>query len=213
MSVGKRARNRNHRQDTEIEFKADETLEWWMRARAVPTSGAQDILNTTKANVNAKGIDLFSLPILWSLVSKISELRRWSKFLPDKLTGPLKSLSEWVLCDFLRTIPADQCKSNKAVKVVECTASNNCGHSAHFLKYCKDDVVPPVVFSAIQDIGIPGLCRDIVYLLIDDVLHMSEERVHRYFRVWSSSGAVMLVSSTTDRHFDSTGILIEVQLK
>ncbi len=59
-------------------------------------------------------------------------------------------------------------------------------------------------------IGIPEPCADLVYLLIDDLLHTLEERVERYYRVWCSSGAARLVSSTAVRTFNAAGYLLEV---
>ena len=106
--------------------------------------------------------------------------------------------------------------SNYGVKVVECSVLNNRGHSAHFTSDFKDNRVLPseesvMQRSAIHDIGIPEPCTDIVHLLIDDLLHMSEEKVDRYYRVWCSSGEATLVSSTTARSFNAAGCLVEVR--
>ena len=68
-----------------------------------------------------------------------------------------------------------------------------------------------MVLSDIHDIGIPEPCTDILFLLIDDLLHTSEAKVDRYYRVWSSSGAAMLVASTAVRSFNAAGCLIEVR--
>ena len=68
----------------------------------------------------------------------------------------------------------------------------------------------PKMRSAIHDIGIPEHCTDIVALLIDDLLHMSEERVRRCHRLWYRSGAAMLVSSTTIRSFNVEGFPVKV---
>ena len=203
--------------DSDIDFEAKCTAEWRVHARAVPTFGALD--NAAIKAKAANGVDLFSLPILWPSVSKTDTLRRWCESHSTDLTTPLKSLSDCVLRDLSRMIQEDHFSpygSNQGLKVVECAVIRNCGHSAQLKIDFNDDNMSdtqseePAVLSAIHDVGIPESSRDIVYLLIDDLLHMSGEKVERYFRVWSSSGACMLVSSTTARSFNAAGFLLEV---
>jgi hypothetical protein len=199
-----------------LEFDSDteHSAEWRMFVRTAPTFGAH--INATKAQSNANGNDMFSLPFLWSLVSKTDELRRFSQSITTAdHHDPLKSLSKWMLCDLSTMIQFEYfspCKWNHGMEVIECAVSKNC---RQFAIDKKIDAIAcpreePVVRSAIHDIGIPGPCKDIVYLLIDDLLHMSEVSVDKYYRVWRSSGASMLVSSTTSRHFNDAGNLIEV---
>jgi hypothetical protein len=100
--------------------------------------------------------------------------------------------------------------------VQECAVFEKSGHSAHFRLHCKKNQVSKkpsgnsMVLSDIHDIGIPEPCTDIMFLLIDDLLHTSEAKVDRYYRVWSSSGSAMLMSSTTVRSFNAAGYLDEV---
>ncbi len=100
--------------------------------------------------------------------------------------------------------------------VKECAVFEKSGHSAHFKLHLKKDQVSDkpsgnsMVHSAIHDVGIPEPCTDIMFLLIDDLLHTSEAKMDRYYRVWRSSGSAMLMSSTTVRSFNAAGYLVEV---
>ncbi len=134
---------------------------------------------------------------------------------------PLKSLSDWVLRDLSTLVQADRFQTaglDYGVKAVEGDVHANGGYSAQFtiafeegIPTAEPDLLPPIERSAFRDIGFPEHATDIVYLLVDDLLHMSEARVERYHRVWCSSGAAMLVSSTTIRSFDTAGNLAQVR--
>jgi hypothetical protein len=208
-----KASQENLWQGSDLDFEAVYATKWRLHARALPAWQS----NTIKVKANASRMDMFSLPILWSVGSKSDELRRLSE--SADLTAPLKALSERSLRDLPTMTQADHfglSNANYGVKVVECAVLSARGHSAHFASDVKDDRVwpseEPVLrqSSAIHDIGIPEPCTDIVHLLIDDLLHMSEEKVERYYRVWCRSGAATLVSSTTTRSFNAAGCLVEV---
>ena len=166
------------------------------------------------AKVNANATDLIALPVLWSWEAKADELRRWSESLSTIVDGPLKSIIRWVVRNLSTTIQmpdSHPCNSNPRVKTVECTVENN----RFTIAFEKDSVSAvqseqSVLPSAIHEIGIPEPCTDISYLLIDDLEHLSEARVDRYFRVWCTSGAAMLVASSTIRTFDTSACLVEV---
>ncbi len=164
---------------------------------------------------------MFCLPILWPFDSKTAELRRLSELFPGNIANLLKSINEYLLCDFPISSLAElvgPSNSNHGMKVVECAVVKNYGHSAQlttdFLEVPISDMPrgKSFVLSALHDIGVPTSCTDIVCLLIDDLLtRPSEKKLNRYYRAWSSSGAAMLVSSTTVRSFDSAGYLAEVR--
>jgi hypothetical protein len=206
--------NQNLSQDSEVDFEAGNTRICTLQAGVLPACQ----YNVLKASANANGIDMFCLPQLWSMGSKMEELRRLSTSDPAIVAGPLKSLIEYVLHD-LSTLsvidhfsPSD---SNRMIK--EWAVFQNCRSSAQFTADLTDDQDSDILrqspdrHSAIDDVGIPKLCTDIVYLLIDDLLHISEKKAHRCYRVWSSSGSAMLVSSTTIKFFNAAGYLVEVR--
>ena len=162
--------------------------------------------STIEAKGDSDGIDMFCLPVLWSLGSKTDELRQWSKSISADVPGPLKSVIEYAL--------RDQSDSNHVVK--KCAVHQSYGQftvdfteDQHFDKFLEK----PVLSSAIHDLGIPKLCTDIVHLLIDDLLHISEEKTERYYRVWCRSGSATLVSSTTVRNFNATRNLAKVSFQ
>jgi hypothetical protein len=161
--------------------------------------------------------EMYPLPDLWSLRKKTEELRKWSKSIPAGSTGPLKTLREWMLHGLSELAQANQFRpsdTNRLADSVERRVLNSRGYSAQFTAGLKDDessIRPQTVVKyAMNDIGIPEPCTDIVYLLVDDILHMSDERVDRYYRVWCSSGTAMLVSSTTTKVFNTSGYAVEV---
>jgi hypothetical protein len=183
------------------------------------TSKCLPALQSHTTKINSNKIDMYSLPILWPFRLKRETLRRWSESLPSDTTGPLTSLSEKALGGLstkVQICPFGPSNSEHKAEVVDCTVFSNWGYCAHFIVDCSDDKLYAVpntqldVKSAIHNIGIPESCTDIMYLLIDDLLHMSEQRVDRFFRIWCSSGAAMLVSSTIIRSFNAAGLLVEV---
>jgi hypothetical protein len=209
--------NENLWGDSDLDFDAGPTTKWRLQARALPASQYNKIKVTDCAN----GIDMYSLPILWPWGSKIDELRRLSESVPANVTASSKSLIENVLYEFQKYMDnVDVCNSNHGMKVVECAVLNSNGHSAQITTDFLEDHAPDTprrnsfVLSAVYDFGVPETCTDIVYLLIDELLtHQSEKKLKRYYRVWSSSGAAMLVEGTTVRSFDSAGYLGEVRKK
>jgi hypothetical protein len=195
------------------DYEGGNTTKWRLQANALP----QPRFNTLKAKAYANGIDMLCLPILWPFDLKTGELRRLSEAAPAEVAGPLKSLSEYVLRDLLTKTQVDHfCASNSKHGVKKCAVFEHSRHSAHFkLHFIEDQVSDqpsgdPMMLSAIHDFGIPEPCTDIMFLLIDDLLHMSEANVERYYRVWRNSGSAMLMSSTTVRSFNSVGYLDEV---
>ncbi len=106
--------------------------------------------------------------------------------------------------------------SNNCMKVAECAVMKRYGHylitsdfKADMLSNMPNE--KQMVISAIHDIGIPEPCTDIMNLLIDDLLTQPwDKQMDRYYRVWSSSGEAILVSSTTLRRFNAEGYLYEV---
>ena len=58
----------------DLDFEAEYATKWRLHARALPA--LQN--NAIKVKANADGVNMFSLPILWSLGSKSDALRRWS---------------------------------------------------------------------------------------------------------------------------------------
>ena len=169
--------------------------------------------NSIKAKAHASGKDMFCLPTLWPSDRKKDELRRLFDSVPADVPGPLKSVIEWVLRDLSAMVQVDHfgpSNSNHSVEVAE-----NYEHGAQIIADFTENRqwgIPNwnhMVLSA--DIGIPEPCTDILYLLIDDLLHSSENKIDRYHRIWSSTGSVMLVSSTTVRSFDVAGYLVKVR--
>eukprot|EP00291_Cryptomonas_curvata_P030525 CAMPEP_0172214248 /NCGR_PEP_ID=MMETSP1050-20130122/38053_1 /TAXON_ID=233186 /ORGANISM="Cryptomonas curvata, Strain CCAP979/52" /LENGTH=241 /DNA_ID=CAMNT_0012895191 /DNA_START=2158 /DNA_END=2880 /DNA_ORIENTATION=- len=193
---------------------------WGLFARAVPTFEEQD--KQIEAKSVANGIHMFSLPIFWPFVSKLDGLRRLSESVKTEVTGPLKSPTErvhWFLSTVTQFQHYSPCASNQGIKVVECSVLLNPACPARCAPEFKPDKFlgilngEPVEVLAIHDIGIPEPCTDLVYLLIDDLIHKASEKLDRYHRVWCSSGEAMLVSSTTTRSFNAAGKLVEIQLQ
>ena len=184
-----------------------------LEARA-PTSFQR---NEIEARANTNVTDMFCLPILWSLGSKTDELRRWSNSVPADVSDPLKSVIEHVLRDLTSMALVDHFGPSDSNHVMKgCGVNQDHGHTAKstadFTGNQHLDLVleQPVLRSAIHDLGIPKLCTDIVHLLIDDLLHILEEKAERYYRVWCRSGSAILVSSTTIRSFNAAGHLVKV---
>jgi hypothetical protein len=201
-----------------IEFQADFRTTWQVYARAVPTFEEQHRMVHAKSVSN--GISIFPLPIFWSSVSKLDGLQQLSESVKAAVTSPLNSAIEWLTCVLSTVNQLDHlspCELNQGIEVVECSVLPNCGQRANFASNFKQEKLSGILkgesaaLSAIHDIGLPERCTDIVYLLIDDLLHKTNVRVDRYYRVWCSSGKVMLVSSTTARSFNATGNLVEVK--
>jgi hypothetical protein len=163
---------------------------------------------TTKAY--ADRMDIFPLPTLWPLDAKADKLRLWSDSIPSDVTirtGWMQAVHDLSAKIQVGLLGADV--SNNCVIFDSCNVSSIYEYSAQYAIAFTEDT-QPVERSALHDIGIPEPCTDILYLLIDDVLHMSEMRLDRYYRVWFSTGSAMLVASTTTRTFNAAGSLIEV---
>ncbi len=182
-----------------------------------PQASHEDHTNTARTN----GSDLLSLPILWPFQRITEELIKRSNSIPTDADDPLKSLGDWVRRELTTIVKADHdglSRSKNIVKVVEYNLQKTCGFSAQFtitfeeVNLSAEPSTWPDVRLVMHDLGIPDPCTDILYLLIDDLLHMSETSVERYHRVWCSSGAAMLVSSTTTRSFNTTGHLAQVSV-
>jgi hypothetical protein len=188
-------------------------LNWKMQALALHTS---PYCNSTEKD--AKGTAMLSLPFFLLLDAKKDELLRWSESISACVRNPLQSLCDRAIRDVSAMIQADQFITSYSSHNVEATqrnVENKYGCSAHFTIEGKLSAGPstrPVVCSASHDFGVPDQCTDIMYLLIDDVLHISEERVERYYRVWCRPEAAMLVSSSITRSFDAAGYVEKVSL-
>ncbi len=200
---------------SDLDFEAEPTTKCRLQAKSL----AQFQNSTIKAQPHANEKDMFCLPSLWPWDSQTDELRRLSGSVPADVAGPLKSLSEWVLRDLSATVQVghvDPSNSKYWAKVVE-GAVNNCSHSAQFTAEFTGNRLldmpsgDHVVLSAFHDIGIPEQCTDILHLLLDELLHPFRKKIDRYYRVWSRSGAAMLVSSTTVRSFNAAGYLVKVR--
>jgi hypothetical protein len=184
-------------------------------AEMVPQASHKDHTTTANTDVDV----LLSLPILWPLQRRTDELMKRFNSISTESNDALISLSEWVLRELTTIVQADHdgpSRSKNIAKAVEYNIQQTGGFSAQItISYEEENLSAepstwPDVRLGMHDIGIPEPCTDILHLLIDDLLHMSERSVERYHRVWCSSGAAMLVSSTTTRSFNTTGHLLQV---
>jgi hypothetical protein len=172
---------------------------------------------------------MFPLPGIWSLVSKMEKLRRFSDSIPAEFPGLLKYHAVTMLSELSKIVQEDSTKDyyqknsrqyvQNQVATMASSVIFNRGNAVQFTSYYNEDTLldmsngDPVTPSDIHFIGIPEQCTDIVYLLIDDLQHRNEETLHRYCRVWHRSGEAMLVSSTTTRIFNTAGNIVEVNLR
>ncbi len=166
-----------------------------------------------KAKAYADGIDMYCLPILWPLDSKIGELRRLLELVPGDVASPLRSLGEGVLRDLSTTIQGEYFSPSNTKLGTKCAVGKNSAFSAQYEFHCKKDKLPgsnSIMLSTIHDIGFPEQCTDILILLIDDLATALKEKVDKYYRVWSAPGSAMLVSSTTLRSFNAFGYHVKV---